>query len=573
MAGLFLTRADTDVTAARARFAAQGFAAPTELAVPGWRLLHVAPVHGGPDTLLRRGADWVAVAGTLTVDDRIGVPALAALLDMAALEWDRIGGQFAAVVHRAGRTTLFTDYLATFPLHHDRDGRCFSTSLLATMEAQPRVTFDAQAVYEFAFNVVPIGDDTLFSEVKTLSPGSIVTLGADGASVDRQPRPLPTGPSEEPLADRVARQRDLLLRVVGGVADAFDDRIHCPLSGGLDSRLVLAALRASGRRPQVYVYGPPGLDDVRIARAAGEALGFAVEWINKEAAPIAPDAFAAQVAENFRRFDGYPTFGNIFDNGGHLAAYHRRHAGGALAVSGGAGEIYRDFFYLLDRPLTADAVARTFFARFTTGDATGLFEPHRFIAAIAGKIAAALDRPGDVTPLTRTEIEQIYPRVRCRALFGREIALEGAAGAYLVPFLDHRLVADALTLPMALKRAGRFEAMLIDALDPALARQPSAYGHHFAQAPTLRRRLGEWQSRARPLALRQRSYAIQRRLGPMGDEHGGELTPDYLGRVIDLDFPAMRRFFHVDRITDAGLLRRIACLEYLAAQLGGRLAA
>ena len=49
-------------------------------------------------------------------------------------------------------------------------------------------------------------------------------------------------------------------------------------------------------------------------------------------------------------------------------------------------------------------------------------------------------------------------------------------------------------------------------------------------------------------------------------------TPDYMGRVVDLDYPAMRRFFRIERITDSGLMRRIANLEYLAARLGSKLA-
>ena len=77
--------------------------------------------------------------------------------------------------------------------------------------------------------------------------------------------------------------------------------------------------------------------------------------------------------------------------------------------------------------------------------------------------------------------------------------------------------------------------------------------------------------RIRPSWLRARTYAIRRRLGPIGDEHGGLLEPDYMRRVIDLEFPAMRRFFNVDAITDSGMWRRIACLEYLAAHLGSRM--
>ena len=52
----------------------------------------------------------------------------------------------------------------------------------------------------------------------------------------------------------------------------------------------------------------------------------------------------------------------------------------------------------------------------------------------------------------------------------------------------------------------------------------------------------------RPIWLRKRSYAIQRRLRPMSDEHGGLFSPEYMGRVIDLEFPIMRRYFHLEKI-------------------------
>ena len=71
--------------------------------------------------------------------------------------------------------------------------------------------------------------------------------------------------------------------------------------------------------------------------------------------------------------------------------------------------------------------------------------------------------------------------------------------------------------------------------------------------------------------LRQRSYEIRRRLGPMADEHGGLLGPEYLGRVVDPDYPAMRRFFRIENIRDSGLMRRIANLEYFAQRLGSKL--
>ena len=173
--------------------------------------------------------------------------------------------------------------------------------------------------------------------------------------------------------------------------------------------------------------------------------------------------------------------------------------------------------------------------------------------------------------LPRPLVEQIYPRIRCRALFGREISIEARCGAYLMPFLDQNVVAEAMKLPLGLKNAGRFEAMLLNAIDPALARLPSAYGHDFAGPPNAKHRFAEWSTRARPVALRQRSYALRRRMGPVADEQGGLLSDDFMGRVVDLDYPIMRRFFRTDRIADSGMMRRIANLEYLAGRLGSKL--
>ena len=59
----------------------------------------------------------------------------------------------------------------------------------------------------------------------------------------------------------------------------------------------------------------------------------------------------------------------------------------------------------------------------------------------------------------------------------------------------------------------------------------------------------------------------------MADEHGGLLTDAFVGKVVDLDFPVMRRFFRTERINDSSLMRRIANLEYLAAYLGSKLVA
>jgi asparagine synthase (glutamine-hydrolysing) len=507
----------------------------------------------------------------------MGPAALQRLLTESRLphfDQSKLAGHFGAVLHQRGRTFIFGDYFACFPVYYDSELNVFSTSLLAAATALPRVTFDRQGLYEYALQVAVLGDDTVLSEIKRLGPTQVVELTVDGAKIHRVSKPLPHEPSKASLADQLSSHSRLLHEVVGEQVRHFGDNIHCPLSGGLDSRLVLAVLRSLGRRPNVYVYGPPGSSDVAIAKQIGEAEGFDVEWIEKDRyRDIAPDEFPEQVARNFHVNDGPTNFGGIFDNGGNTYGLNRRHRSGGLAVSGAAGEIYRNFFFLPDRRLKASAVTDSFFSRFDRSDATAMFDPGSYTRRICEKILESIEQPGNERPLQRPFVEQIYPRVRGRSLFGREISIEARHSPYLVPFLDHRVVAKAMTVPLPLKHAGCFEAQLLNTIDPSLARRPSAYGHNFAARPGLRHRFEEWSTRIRPTWLRKRSYAIQRRLRPMSDEHGGLFSPEYMGRVIDLEFPIMRRYFNLERINDSGLWRRIACLEYLTAFLGSRLSA
>ncbi len=578
MAGFHLTRAgrgcDERLAAARVRFVSHGFTRFSDIETLRYRGFHVEYIHGGPSMIARVGEDFAAAAGTLVYDGEVGELGLAALLGdfrFPAFDWSKLSGQFALVVHKAGRTYALTDYFGAFQLFHDDAFETLSTSFLATIEAQPRVHWDVQGVYEFAFNVFPIGNDTVIAGVHRLGPLVQLELG-ETVRHHAVAKPLPREPDAVPDAERLQRTAAALDRVVEPFVRAYGNRMQCPLSGGLDSRLALALLRARGVRPHVYVYGGPEDDDARIAVAVGKAEGFEVEVFNKPAfAAITPDQFPAIVEQNFNETDALVTDGGLFDNGGNAHARHARNMDGQLAVSGGCGEVFRNFFYLPDRSLHARDVALAFFARYVRADTTARFDARAFVGAIESKLARALGHAAS-DRLTRTEVEQLYPRERCRAFFGREVSLVGRHGGYLMPFLHWPMVEDALRIPMALKRAGRFEAMLLNHIDPALARHMSAYGHDFTGPPGRAHAREEWQTVIRPPWVRQRSYGVRRWLGSVEDEHGGLISPAFLGRVIDLHFPAMARFFVMDRVMgDAGLYRRIASLEYLAERLGGRL--
>ncbi|WP_174292097.1 hypothetical protein [Sphingomonas bacterium] len=556
------------VGAARVQFARLGLPDLIEHQCPGWRILHSGYAAGGPDLRISRPNGSAAVAGTMTVGGGMGLAALQDLLARSGppdFHREELGGQFAAIVQRAGRSFLFGDWFGAFPVYHDAGRRIFSTSLLAALAAMPRAALHRQAVYEFAFNIAPIGNHTVVEQLSLLAPGDVVELLPGGDTVSHhQSREQDASESGAPVGVQIERLRDVLDTTIKAHASAASRGVRCPLSGGIDSRLAFAAARAAGLSPDLYVYGPTGSCDVRIARSIAAGEGLPLDWFDQHDGACDAEAFAATVERNFHQSDGLPNFGNIFDAGGNAVARDARHAGGALAMSGGCGEVMRDFFRLPDQPTSVSRVARTFLSRFSADDASADFDGAAFVSALAGTLGSAIGVDDLHRPMPRLLIEQLYPRVRCRALFGREIGIEARYGPYLMPFLDHRFVAEAVRLPMALRWAGRAEAMLLAAIDPRLAAYPSSYGHHFAGPPSRRHRFDEWASRSRPAWLRERSYRLRRRLGATGDEHGSVPASSHMGRVIDLSFPHMRAFFRPERVRDPALWRRIACLEYFA---------
>ncbi len=581
MGGFYLWRltegGDTDadrLSRAEAQFRDHGFIEFSPIRTTHHKGFHAASIHGGPATFYRDGEDFIAIAGTFMHDGKLGIPALKAMLAefrFPFTDWDSVTGQFVALVHKAGRTYLLTDFFGAFQVFHDADWDVISTSFLAAAKSLERISFDPQGVYEFAFNVFPTGDDTVIEQLRRLGPDYQAELSAP-VLIEAVSKPLPTNISDMPVAERIATQAKRLRATTASYAAEFGNSVQCPLSGGLDSRLALALLRDAGIAPHVYVYGNVQDGDVKVAQQIANGEGFELEVFEKSKhARIAPDAFVEIVARNFHETDALVTDGGLFDGGGNAYARHQRQVGGQLAVSGGCGEVFRNFFYLPNRSMSARDVMRAFFARYTTGDTTDIFDPGQFIDNLEAKALKALELDSDTSDLPRPMIEQLYPRMRCRAFFGREISLVGRQGAYYMPFFDHHVVAEALRLPMAQKNAGRFEAALLNHIDPALAHYQSDYGYSFDEGPTVSHKLDELGTRVRPAWLRQRSYAVRRRLGPITDEHGGQLTPAFLGRVLDLHYPHMQRFFHIKNISDTGLYRRIATLEYLAQHLESHL--
>lgn len=555
----------TAMRAATHALVEQSFADGQEFRIAGWRGAAYPSLNGTQPLLVRTDAANFALAfGTFFFEDETGPAALEALratLRAGKSVWPLLGGAFCVVICDGGELQLITDPVGQYKVYRDRRWDVISSSFLAVLATSAERTPSVQGVYEYVFEGATFGEHTAVSEVCQVGAPSRIRL-ADPVRIGMADCEIPrkySAVSRLRQVEDVGRQLDRRFSAIG---KHFAGHVGAALSGGFDSRLIVAQLRRAGVVPDLHVYGPDGDADVKIAKliAAGEKLR--LEHVDKGARQSAHDCVRQQVvASNFLAFDGCPVEG-IFDSGADLATRRERARPGRLALNGGGGEIFRNFFGLPDRSFSVQQLLLTFYSQFDPKCCTGAFRVHDYYESLGSALRNAL---GVQQPrrLSRPEIEAAYPFFRCRYWTGRNTSINLRFGHSLTPFLELDLILRAAEIPLRYKNYGAFEASLIERADPALARYMSVYGHPFNAPMPWHSRLGYMLEMARPPALRSLSFRIKRALrSPPVDT---ELTPASLEGVLDMRLPVMSGYFDASGIRDSLQLARIYTLEYLFA--------
>ena len=497
---------------------------------------------------LRTPVGHACCVGPIWYRGRFGNSALSLLIEEVAasvqIDEFELRGNFALFLRTDDRCLLMNDSLGLVRIYASPDGLFYSTSWLAACAYVGGVEIDEVAAAEYVLLGASHSDRTVARGITTLSLGHAFDLTRRAqrsrlAADVWDEALLPE--SFDAAADQIC---NYMQTVFMEVATAFPGRTRAALSGGFDSRLIVAGLLACGNAPELFVYGNSSSEDIPVARSVAETVGLALDVIDKD---VLNQRFPAPDIERLVNsalfFDGLPNDGN-YDPGADEQTRLQQTAGGYLALNGGGGEIFRNFFHLPDRPFCALDIVRVFYRGFDPKvfrRPGGLSSYEDNLAASIGR-SLGLSNPSAGQMLTREQVELIYPLFRCHHWMSVNNSVATRQGYYVTPLTDLTSVRLACSLPLSWKNAGRLESRLVAQLHPGAANQLSTYGFRFTDGPGWRAYFSEWAACMRPVSARPFIGAARRRLRKVGVApgmlaHGRSLLPGEwrLDAVLDLE--------------------------------------
>lgn len=415
---------------------------------------------------------------------------------------------------------------------------------------------DEDALAAYAVLGAYAANDTPYRGVRRLGAGEYVRVNGRGLAVEQYSSTAAPNRAGGDMSCAVSAGVAAVRTGVESCAAAYPEAT-IELSGGLDSRLILAALLARGYKPiQALTLGEANSPDVSIAAALARRAGIEHRRVDLAGvARLAPQEALAIVDAAGRRRD-------YSDNCVSLGVldWVERTFGVAPRFSGQNGELARGFYYPLQPtwPTTADVLSRALVRWRLIANERVSSELLEVGARTAGERHAMtttqsfLARTG-CDWLTATDLLYVYWRMQ--RWVGSDWSASAQSRVVLAPLFSSAFVGWALTAPPRLKRGSRLLARVLHEIDPELARLPSANGRSPAAMfePTVKARVSGTPYIARKVAVKLRQRLKDSTKPPVG--------ADGLSRLV---LEAMRD-------EQAGL-ERVAALPFVSTEYVERLA-
>jgi asparagine synthetase B (glutamine-hydrolysing) len=432
--------------------------------------------------LILAAAGWCQV----TKGQQTGQPVLGVLADEYLNRkndkdiFSCLQGQYAAVCVEIGQRRMlgWVDRLGVMPGYvSSADGIAwFSTSAMA-LASVVKPQLDLHSVRTLFLGRSPNSPHSLFEGISRLGFGQHVELSDGRLRIETTWTPYLSTVRYRNFNEAIDEGVSKIRACCEGIRNTYP-RLIMDFTSGLDSRLVVAGMyKGDGDRLSITVSGVLDNIDVQIAHRAAKQFG----WDILPFPP--PENWESQRWPFFQQgvalSEGELT-GNRIDKTLHVKRAIRE--AGGVAVTGGGGELFREFFWqqeFFNIGRTSELnLPRLVKYRFDFGAPyeKSLFGKDWYDELLASDVAT-IKQIVDLAPdaLNTAKLDAIYIW-KSGGHVGRYAAAVRPVVFSLAPLLTQELIEYAVSMPWQYRMHGKLIRSLITRLSPKLAKLPTWYG-------------------------------------------------------------------------------------------------
>jgi hypothetical protein len=448
---------------------------------------------------------WLAVVGNptspelRTVAQRGVVEQLlaACLRDGPAAAFQRVSPPFLAVFRAAENEAVVAVDRCGIQhayLCEEGDGRTWVTSSSLSVAAALGLPLDVDGLTEWLSIGHFISGRTFFLGMRKLGTGERIRVGPPRARVESLWAPSPP--------DELSSSADYGACFLESLRSCYrEELVAVELTGGLDTRLLLAGQLTLGLPSLFWTIGQRGCDELQTIDELNRCARFEHYTVDVDAG--LGSTIPALVEELHALSDGEV---NALEYAPLLLAFDDLRDRRTISITGSGGENARGFYYrVLKRGgerLRGVPVEALFshVTKFTDGVR---FMLNRDVVEAPDAVPTAAVRDfvaGSPESTPEGILDDFYLRTRMQRFAGRNISTTGLFCRQGLPFFADDLVDVTTALPLEARRDGRVVRETIAALQPRLATVPLDTGIPV-QSPS-------WQ---RPGVAARRSLSLARR--------------------------------------------------------------
>jgi hypothetical protein len=422
--------------------------------------------------------NWLVTAGTWFHADGYSTGQESRLLDDYAKNGvrhlaNRLEGFFAIAIGDANAEAAYviTDLVGSCHcfLRYVRGGTTISTSslLLAAVEAYQ---LDRIACQEFLATGVIYEDRSLFQEVRKLAPASIFRFSRGSLqSAERYWRISDVEPESIAGPKAAPALWSALTESAGKVSNAFQ-RPLCDLTGGYDSRVVVAAFAEAHLPITTIVTGPENSRDVVISKALAQKAGLPHLHVQKHR-----QLTFGQIHEALALTDGEY---DLIEYARILGVHQPLSECFDISINGSFGEIARGYWWELLAPDTGKCMPLPAVRVAARRYAVGAYDRSLFAGGnrleLVDHLRGAVERAIDSLTAKPNclQMDQVYLMLRMQRWQGRIASSTNRIWPCLSPFMFRSVLELMLAVQTNVRKRSRLVRRMLAQNSPSWASIP-----------------------------------------------------------------------------------------------------